>query len=426
MIKNKVSIIGLGFVGLPLAYCIAETGKYQVVGYDLSPNRIEQINNKQAKIDDSFAKNIAQTVSFETSTNPEIIKESEYLIICVPTPVFEDTKLPDLRPIISSSEMIFKFLEKGQKIILESTVNPGVSEEVIKPILEKTGLKAGVDFEISHCPERINPGDPNWNVKKIPRNIGSLSIEGNKIVADFYRSFIDAEINELSTIKASEATKIIENTFRDINIAYVNELAKSFDIMEIDLVEVINAAANKPYAFMAHFPGCGVGGHCIPVDPYYLIDKAAHIGFEHSFLKKAREVNNSMPAYVVDLLEQKLFEQKRHLKDAKIGVLGLSYKPNVPDLRESPSKQIINILKEKNTNFKAFDPLFTEMSTAKSLEEILDFSDTIIIVTAHNEFKALGGEILKNHNVQIVIDGRNCLNKEDIKKHNIIYKGIGR
>ncbi|MDX9970614.1 MAG: nucleotide sugar dehydrogenase [Candidatus Gracilibacteria bacterium] len=426
MINNKVSIIGLGFVGLPLAYCIAETGKYEVKGFDLSEDRIEIIKNKTAEIDDSFAKKVVDKTSFEVSTSPEIIKESEYIIICVPTPVFEDTKLPNLSPIISASEMILKYLEKGQKIILESTVNPGVSEEVIKPILEKTGLKAGQDFEVSHCPERINPGDPTWNIKKIPRNVGSISLEGNKIVADFYRSFIDAEINELSTIKASEATKIIENTFRDINIAYVNELAKSFDIMGIDLVEVITAASNKPYAFMAHFPGCGVGGHCIPVDPYYLIDKAAHIGFEHSFLKKAREVNNSMPAYTIDLLEQKLFEQKRHLKDTKIGVLGLSYKPNVPDLRESPSTKIIEILKEKACDFKTFDPHFPKMSSAKSLEEVLDTSDTIIIVTAHNEFKNLSGETLKKHNVEIVIDGRNCLNKEDLLKNNIIYKGIGR
>lgn len=426
MKKNKVSIIGLGFVGLPLAYCIAQTGKYEVIGFDLSEKRISSIQKKEAEIDDSFSKEVAKDITLNCGTDPQLINESEYIIICVPTPVFEENHLPDLRPIISSSELIAKQLEKGQKVILESTVNPGVSEEIIKPILEKSGLKAGKDFELSHCPERINPGDNKWNIKNIPRNIGSLSIEGNKIVADFYRSFIDAEINELSTIKASEATKIIENTFRDINIAYVNELAKSFDIMEIDLVEVINAASNKPYAFIAHFPGCGVGGHCIPVDPYYLIEKAANIGFEHSFLKKAREVNNSMPQYTINLLETKLFELKKNIKTARIGLLGLSYKPNVADIRESPSKKIIEILENKNASFKTFDPLFPELSSAKSLKEILDYSDAIIIATAHNEFKNISSLELKKSSVQIVIDGRNCLNKEDLKKHNIIYKGIGR
>lgn len=425
MKQNKVSIIGLGFVGLPLAYCISSNKDYQVYGYDLNEKRIKEINNKTANIDDSFAKTVSNQNTFETSTNTEIINESEFILICVPTPVLED-KTPDLSPIISATEMVLKQLEKGQKIILESTVNPGVCEEVILPILEKSGLKGGLDFELSHCPERINPGDNNWNIRNIPRNIGSLSKEGNKTVANFYRSFIDAEINEVSTIKASEATKIIENTFRDINIAYVNELAKSFDIMGIDLVEVIKGASNKPYAFMAHFPGCGVGGHCIPVDPYYLIDKAEHIGFEHSFLKKAREVNNSMPSYTIDLLETKLFQIRKNIKNAKIGLLGLSYKADVPDIRESPAKKIIEILETKNAEFKTFDPYFLEKSTSKSLEEILDYSDAIIIATAHKDFININIEQLKSKNIQIVIDGRNCLNKEEIETNNIIYKGIGR
>ena len=425
MIKNKISVIGLGYVGLPLAYTIAKNNKYSVYGFDINQSTIDAINNNSPLIKDPYIDKIKDSVKITASTSSDILKDSEYIFVCVPTPVKEN-KLPNLAPLISASEYILDHLEKGQNIIIESTVNPGVCEDIILPILEQSGLKGGVDFELSHCPERINPGDKKWDVSNIPRNIGSLSKEGNKRVADFYRSIIDGEIFELIDLKTSEATKIIENTFRDINIAYVNELAKSFDIMEIDLLEVIKSASSKPFAFMAHFPSCGVGGHCIPVDPYYLIEKARTNGFDHSFLKKAREVNLSMPAYTIELLEKKLEELNLNYSNSKIGLLGLSYKANVSDLRESPSLILENILNEKKANFKIFDPLIPEKSSTKTLEEILDFSDAIIIATDHNEFKILDSKKLNSHNIKIVIDGKNCLNKQEISSADIIYKGIGR
>lgn len=406
MIKNKVAIIGLGYVGLPLAYAIAKNKKYQVFGYDLTKKEVKKMAN------------------FTVGTDESLIKEAEYIIICVPTPV-KRNKLPDLTPVKSATKSALKYLEKGQNIIIESTINPGVCEEVVLPILEKSGLKGGKDFELSHCPERINPGDSVWNVTNIPRNIGSLSKKGNKKVADFYRSFLKGEVNEVSSLKAAEATKIIENTFRDINIAYVNELAKSFDAMEIDLIEVIHAASNKPFAFMPHFPSCGVGGHCIPVDPYYLIDRAKKAGFDHSFLRKAREVNNSMPQYTVDLLQKKLIQHNTSLKEAKVGLLGLAYKADVGDLRESPSLKIIEILEKREAKVTTYDPYLLKESSSKNLEDLLKNSDFIIIATAHNEFKKIKPETLKKHEIQIVIDGKNCLNKEQINKAGIIYKGIG-
>lgn len=425
MIKNKVSIIGLGYVGLPLALAIDNSNKYQVFGLDTDSKKIEEIKKKSSPIEDELAEKLIQNHNLTVSTNPDLIKDSEYIIVCVPTPVLDD-KTPNLNPIKKATETVLNYLEKGQKIIIESTVNPGICEEVILPILEKNGLKGGSDFELSHCPERINPGDQKWNVLNIPRNIGSLSLEGNTEVANFYRSFLKTEINEVSNIKIAEASKIIENTFRDINIAYVNELAKSFDKMNIDLVEVISAASNKPFAFIPHFPSCGVGGHCIPVDPYYLIESAKKIGFEHSFLKKAREVNESMPNYTVELLIQKCEEEKLEKSQLKIALLGLSYKANVADLRESPSLKILSLLEtELFKEINVFDPFFPEKNTYQTLEETLHNSDCIILATSHQYFiDNLSRDNLKKNKIKIVIDGKNCLNKSELKKV-LTYKGIG-
>ena len=281
------------------------------------------------------------------------------------------------------------------------------------------------DFDVAHCPERINPGDPKWNVYNIPRNIGSTNTKVTKRLADFYRSFVNAEINEMPNLKTAEATKIIENTFRDINIAFVNELAKSFDVLGIDLMAVIKGASNKPFAFMPHFPSCGVGGHCIPVDPYYLIERAKQSGFDHKFLKLAREINNSMPDYAINLLTKALNEHEKPIKNTPIGLLGLSYKANVGDIRESPSVKLKNILLERGAELLIYDPFFPDMCNTNSLDEILDKSYAILIATDHSEFKEITPEILNSHNVKVVIDGKNCLNKKIIKEAGIYYKGMG-
>jgi len=229
----------------------------------------------------------------------------------------------------------------------------------------------------------------------------------------------------MPNLKTAEATKIIENTFRDINIAFVNELAKSFDVLGIDLMAVIRGASNKPFAFMPHYPSCGVGGHCIPVDPYYLIERAKLSGFDHKFLKLAREINNSMPEYTINLLSEALNNYEKPIKKTTIGLLGLSYKGNVGDLRESPSIKLKNILIEKGADLLIYDPFFPEMSNVNSLDEILNKSYAILIATDHDIFKNITGEILKKNNVNIVIDGKNCLNKIDILNSGIYYKGIG-
>jgi len=421
----KVSVIGLGYVGLPLACAIALKTGHQVVGYDQSQKKIQSIRDRVCPIDDTQCEEDLKIVNLEVDTNPEIIAGSDVYIVCVPTPVLNDYT-PDLTPIRNATEDIAKFLEKGQTVVIESTINPGVCEEVVVPVLEKlTEMKAGTDFDVAHCPERINPGDPVWNVYNIPRNIGSTNLETTKRMANFYREFINAEINEMPNLKTAEATKIIENTFRDINIAFVNELARSFDVLGIDLLAVIRGASNKPFAFMPHFPSCGVGGHCIPVDPYYLIERAKQSGFDHKFLKLAREINNSMPDYTIDLLAAALNEFEKPIKNTKIGLLGLSYKANVGDIRESPSIKLQNLLIEKGADLFVYDPFFPEMSNVSSLEEILDSSFAIVIATDHKLFKQLSVEKLKYHNIRIVIDGKNCLNKTEIIEKGIFYKGIG-
>jgi len=423
---KKVSVIGLGYVGLPLALAIVKSKKYIVVGYDISEKQVKKILEKECPITDEKAQEDLKELELHATTNEKEIEGSDYYIICVPTPVLDDYT-PDYTPVINATTTISKYLKKGETVILESTVNPGTCEEILLPILEKgSGLKAGKDFNIAMCPERINPGDPKWSVYNIPRNIGSLIPDKTHEVAQFYRSFLEGEINEVSSIKIAEATKIVENTFRDINIAYVNELAKSFDVMGIDLIETLKAASNKPFSFMVHWPSRGVGGHCIAVDPYYLIKRAAQSGFDHKFLKMAREVNNSMPKYTVLRLQEALNEVKLPVNGTNISLLGLSYKEDVADLRESPCIEIMDILKGMGAKLTVYDPYIPDMSNVETLNDALDKCSAVVVSTAHKIFGDLTQEICKRDNIFVVIDGMNKLDKEKIIKSGKIYRGIGR
>ena len=423
---QKVSIIGLGYVGLPLLLAIERSKKYEVQGFDISDEQVEKIKNKDCPITDEIAEKDLQELDVRVTTDENTLEGTDIFIICVPTPIHDDYT-PDYGPVESASKTCGKYLKKGATIILESTVNPGTCEEIVLPIVEEvSGMKGIKDFNLGFCPERINPGDPKWNVYNINRNIGSLDIARTKELADFYRSFLDAEVNECSSLKVAEATKIVENTFRDINIAYVNELAKSFDSMGIDLQETLKGASNKPFAFMAHWPGCGVGGHCIAVDPYYLIKRATLNGFNHRFLKAARDINNSMPKYTVGRVIEALNEIGKSVKGTRIALLGLSYKQNVADLRESPSFEILKKLEKMGAEVNVFDPYTSERNTYKTFKETLENSEAIVLCTAHDEFKDLSAEQLLSYDINVVLDGRNCLDKELIEKENIIYRGIGR
>ncbi len=424
-LKEKVVVVGLGYVGLPLAVLAAQKG-YRVTGIDHNFPRVRKLQKgintlpEETRIAEGVKKKV-----FTATTKTEALRSVDIVIICVPTPVDHFYK-PDLKPVITASQTIAKNLRRGQLIILESTVNPGVSEEIVLPILEKTGLKAGRDFDLAHCPERINPGDPKWHVGNIPRCVGATSARGAKRAAAFYRSIITGEVRIMKSLKEAEATKIIENSFRDINIAFVNELARSFDALGIDLYDVIQGASNKPFAFMPHWPSIGVGGHCIPVDPYYLIERAWQAGFDHKFLRLAREINNGMPAYAVDQLQRLLNNRQLPLAGTKVALLGLSYKANVGDIRESPSLKVLALLKERRADVIVYDPYFPDQSTVPNLATALKKATAVVLATNHREFVSLTAKDLKKNGVRVVVDGKNCLNKNDIEKAGILYKGIGR
>lgn len=422
---KKISVIGLGYVGLPLAI-LADKKGYEVFGIDINQNKIDLINAKKTPFKDRKLEKELRNSKITAFANFSKIGESNIVVICVPTPV-DDNHMPDLGPIENVCKSIAPLLKKGQLIILESTVNPGVSEEVIIPLLEKRlELKAGKDFYISHCPERINPGDEKWTVENIPRVVGSFEAKGLEKSLEFYRSIIDAEITPMNSLKEAESVKVVENSFRDINIAFVNELAMSFTKLGIDAVNVIKGASTKPFAFMPHFPGCGVGGHCIPVDPYYLIEYAKRSGFYHDFLSLARRINNNMPEFTAELAIHELNRVGIATKNAKIAVLGLAYKANIDDCRESPSFEIIKVLKENGVATVSYDPFVLDRSTAKSLDEVVKGTDAIIIATAHNNFKKITPSYFLDKGVKVIIDGRNCMDKEKFLKAGIIYKGIGR
>lgn len=424
-IMNKVAVLGLGYVGLSLALAIQRSNKYQVVGFDVSTNRVGKIQEKRGQIEDGSVKKDIQELNLDVSSDPQSISNSDYYLICVPTPIDTYFK-PDLSALRSALSLVGSHLKSGDVVVIESTVNPGVCEEVVIPLLEKTsGLVVGRDFELAHCPERINPGDSKWNIYNIPRNVGAVTQRGVRKVADFYRSFLDISVYEMANLKEVEATKIVENTFRDINIAYVNELAVSFDLLGINLLNVIEGASNKPFGFMAHYPGCGVGGHCIPVDPYYLIDRAKESNFEHSFLSMARSVNNSMPEYAVERLIMGLNKIGRSIKGTKIGLLGLSYKADVGDLRESPALKIKKILEERyEASLGVYDPFFPDKSTHLDLTSLLAYSEVVVLTVGHTEFTDSPLDLWEN--VQVIVDGRNCLNRQSLETAGKVYLGIGQ
>jgi UDP-N-acetyl-D-glucosamine dehydrogenase len=422
---QTVAVVGLGYVGLPLAL-LADRKGYKVIGLEINKEKVEALKNARSYVDDISADELRHS-AIDFTDDFAKIKSAQVVIICVPTPVNPD-KTPDLGPVVGAVTNIAPYLQPRTLVILESTVNPGVCDEIVTPLLEELAeKKVGKDLYLAHCPERINPGDPKWNVSNINRVVGANTDKELTLAKDFYESLIDADIRAMGSLKEAEAVKVVENSFRDINIAFVNELAMSFHKMNIDVVNVINGAATKPFAFMPHFPGCGVGGHCIPVDPYYLMEYAHGFGFEHEFLRLARNINENMPAYTVDLLEEALNDKKLSLNGAKVALLGISYKENVGDDRESPAHQIRALLEERGADLVVYDPYISKKSTVSSLDKALEHASAVVVATGHQDFRSLRAKALKAADISVVIDGRNVLKdlKQELKAANITYKGIG-
>ncbi len=420
----KLCIVGLGYVGLPI-YFQAKFKDFDVFGFDVNEKKIEDLKKGITEIKGRIPEQgFKQFKENDFTSDKNRLKTADTFIICVPTPI-DEFKNPDYGCVVDATKLVIEHGKKGCLVCEESTVNPGTMEEIVKPLFEQAGWKVDKDYYLVHCPERIDPGNKKYEVDNIPRCIGGLTKESLEKGYELYSKLIDAPIKKMSSIRAAEMTKIVENTFRDVNIAYVNQLAKISDVIDVDIKEVIEGAATKPYAFMPHWPGIGIGGHCIPVDPYYLIEYSKHKGLDPKFLSLAREVNDSMPKYAVGKVQEILNELGKSMKSTKVLVLGYSYKANVSDEREAPSKEVIKILKERLVDVKVYDPFIMAKSDFKSLNEALLWTEVVVLCTAHNEFIENVSKLIGS-NVKIFFDGRNVFDKELFESKGIRYKGIGR
>ncbi len=352
--KNaRVAVIGLGYVGLPLAVAFARKG-FHVVGIDKDARRVERIINLKSYISDVTNEQIGQVIrkgKFSVSTDFDLLNQSDVVLICVPTPI-KRKYTPDISYIISAVNSIAAHMHKDMLVVLESTTYPGTTQELIKPALEKSGLKVGKDFYLSFSPERIDPGNSRFDVTQIPKVVGGLTPACTKITTLLYQQIIN-QVHEVSSAKSAEMTKLLENSFRIVNIAWINEIAQMCHKLGIDVWEVIEAAKSKPFGFMPFYPGLGVGGHCIPEDPLYLYWKAKNYGFNARFIKLSADINADMPNYALRRLGDML---SKPLDKAKVLVLGVTYKKDVKDLRKSPSIKLIELLK-KASHVDYYDPL---------------------------------------------------------------------
>jgi len=424
-LNKTIAVIGMGYVGLPLALLASKKG-YKVIGIDINTKKVNLINEGLSPFANREIEKELKLTDLGATTDFSKIKSASIVIVCVPTPVHKN-RLPDYTPIKSACKSIAPFISKGKLIILESTVNPGVCEEIVLPILEKgSGLVPGRDFYLAHCPERINPGDKKWNVANIARVVGGFNQISLTKALRFYRFLINAPIKPMGSLKEAEAVKIVENSFRNVNMAFVNELAQSFSMLGIDVDNVLEGAATKPFGFMRFYPSRGIGGHCIPVDPYYLIDYAKKNGYKHEFLSLACKINEEMPSYTVDQVIAGLKEKNLPIQGTKVAVLGLTYKAGIDDCRESPAFEIVRELKQRKTKVTTFDPYVNGESDTKSLKEALVGAKAIVVATDHPEFKKLNPRKLHKLGIKVVVDGMNCLPKEKFTQNGFFYRGIGR
>ncbi|MFC4544985.1 nucleotide sugar dehydrogenase [Paenactinomyces guangxiensis] len=389
-----IGVVGLGYVGLPLAVEKAKAG-YKVVGFDILAHRVDMVNkgiNYIGDVVDEELKEIVQKGQLQATTDYSLISKVDAVAICVPTPL-DKYQQPDTSYVESSGKEIAKYLHPGVLVVLESTTYPGTTEEVLQPILEKTGLKVGQDFHLAYSPERVDPGNKVFNTKNTPKVVGGVTPECTRVAAALYRGVLEGEVHEVSSPKVAEMEKILENTFRNINIGLANEMAILCNKMGIDVWEVIDAAKTKPYGFMAFYPGPGLGGHCIPIDPFYLTWKAREYNYHTRLIEVAGEINNEMPAFVVDRMMKILNRYGKALNGAKVAVLGVAYKKDIDDMRESPVLEIVELLEKYKADFVTVDPHVAtfragnkEYETVELTEEVLESADIVLIATDHSAF----------------------------------------
>ncbi len=421
-----VGVVGLGYVGLPLAVEKAKAG-FKTIGFDVQEEKVKLVNegkNYIADVVDEELKELVEKGMFKATTDFSKIKDVDFIAICVPTPL-DNHQQPDISYVESSAKSIAPHLSKNTMVVLESTTYPGTTEELIKPILENgSGLKCGDDFYLGFSPERVDPGNKQYKTKNTPKVVGGIGKDATEVIAKMYRAVLGAEVYEVSSPAVAEMEKILENTYRNINIGLVNELAILCDKMKISLWEVVDAAKTKPYGFQAFYPGPGLGGHCIPLDPYYLDWKAREYGFHTSLIQASGIINDKMPEYCVERVSRILsLRSKKALNGSKVLVLGVAYKNDIDDYRESPALRVIEILKREGAQVEFYDPWIekykykgiTYEGLEKIDEKIVKEQDVVVFTAAHSNFDY---EMISK-NAKAIFDTRNALknikNRENIE-----------
>jgi UDP-N-acetyl-D-glucosamine dehydrogenase len=417
-----VGVIGLGYVGLPLIVEFCLKG-YRGIGFEVDTKKVEQITAGHSYIVDVTSENVQQCVNngkLTATTDFSELANCDVIIICVPTPL-RKTKDPDMSYIIAAGEEIQKYMRRGQLMILESTTYPGTTDEVLQPMFEEKGFKLDDDFLLAFSPERVDPGNPQYQTHNIPKVVGGVSDDSTEVAALLYRQIVN-EVHPVSSARVAEACKLWENTFRAINIGMANEMARLCNTLGIDTWEVVRAAATKPFGFMAFYPGPGIGGHCIPLDPHYLSWKARQHGFDSQFISLAEQVNSGMPAYVVKLVSTALNDVKKAVNGSKVLILGVAYKKDIDDMRESPALSIIDLLRARGADLVYHDPFVPEVTfdhaytigEAEPLynneltDELVRNSDCVIICTEHTDIDYRRVCEL----APLIVDTRNALSAE--------------
>ena len=392
-LRNKtavIGIVGLGYVGLPLAVAFSQSG-FKVMGFDIQQKRVDSVNKGQSYIADVSNESLSAAIAnklLQATTTQNQLKKVDVVCICVPTPLTK-TKEPDISYVIQESETLSGYLQPGQLVVLESTTYPGTTRDVMLPILERSGLKSGRDFYLAFSPERVDPGNNKYGIRNTPKVVGGIDSTSTKLAELLYRQVAN-EVILVSSTEVAEMTKLFENVFRNVNIALVNELAQLCEKMGISVWEIIESASSKPFGYMPFYPGPGIGGHCIPLDPYYLASKASEYDFHTRFIELAADINERMPYYVTSRIMEVLNTRGKSLKEAKVLVLGVAYKKDVGDARESPSLKLIQLLRLKGAEVEYNDPYIPtvqlEQDTLASAEltnENLSWADCVVIATAH-------------------------------------------
>lgn len=379
--KITVGVVGLGYVGLPLAVEKAKAG-FKTIGFDVQEEKVKLVNeghNYIGDVVDSDLKKLVEAGMLSATTDFSFVKDVDFIAICVPTPL-DKHQQPDISYVKNSTIEIAKYMTKGTMVVLESTTYPGTTEELIKPLLEEgSGLKCGEDFYLGFSPERVDPGNKEFKTKNTPKVVGAIGQDATETISAMYRAVLEGDVYEVSSPAVAEMEKILENTYRNINIGLVNELAILCDKMGISLWEVIDAAKTKPYGFQAFYPGPGLGGHCIPLDPYYLSWKAREFGFHTSMIESSMMINDKMPEYCVERAMRILNAHKKALNGSKVLVLGVAYKQDIDDYRESPAIPVIDILKENGADVEFFDPYISSFKENGVVMEGIPTIDADII-----------------------------------------------